>query len=265
MAVEGHGNQGVGLTGSSRGSDVAVRYRRGDGSFVDTTLRRLPFDDVLSGRPVREFRSWKGRKHYSGWYWSATMLAHVAYESRLEMMRILVADQNPSVVKIASQPFRLQGFDDSGVRHRHVPDILLEQADAGLTLIDVKSVEELAKPEIVALLEWTRNLCDKFGLTYEIWSGDDPIRLANLRFLAGYRRSTTLNADLVPFVLRAAQAPIPMSHLENQLAHVERTLLIRPVILHLLWRGWLLADLSKVLSRGTMVSVNQSASEETRQ
>jgi hypothetical protein len=40
-----------------------------DGQFADTTLDRLAVDDVIAGLPVREFRSDKGRQHYSGWYW----------------------------------------------------------------------------------------------------------------------------------------------------------------------------------------------------
>lgn len=181
------------------------------------------------------------------------------------MMRILLADQDPSVVNIATQPFRLRGFDESGLCHQHVPDILLQHIDAKLTLIDVKSVEQLAKPDVVAQLDWTRGLCDRFGIGYEVWSGGDPTLLANMRFLAGYRRAATLNTGLVPSVLDAAQAPTPLIHLENQLAEIAHPLLIRPVILHLLWRGSLSADLSKVLSRRTMVSANQPAVGETGQ
>ena len=51
---------------------VAVRDRGGEGRFVDTTLGQLIVGDVMSGLPVREFRSYKGRRHYSGWYWAAT-------------------------------------------------------------------------------------------------------------------------------------------------------------------------------------------------
>jgi hypothetical protein len=71
-------------------SGVAVQYRRGDGQIVDAGLDRLPVDEVLAGLPVREFRSWRGRKHYSGWYWSVTTGGHVVYESRLELARVLL-------------------------------------------------------------------------------------------------------------------------------------------------------------------------------
>jgi hypothetical protein len=46
---------------------------RDDGQFVDTTLDRLAVEDVVAGLPVREFRSYHGRLHYSGWYWSSSM------------------------------------------------------------------------------------------------------------------------------------------------------------------------------------------------
>jgi hypothetical protein len=48
-------------------------YRRDDGQFADTTLEQLSVDDVVAGLPVREFRSYQGRQHYSGWYWSSTL------------------------------------------------------------------------------------------------------------------------------------------------------------------------------------------------
>ena len=72
----------------SRAGRVRVRYRRDDGQFAGTTLDRLSVDDVVAGLPVREFRSYKGRQHYSGWYWSSSMSRLMVYESRLELARI---------------------------------------------------------------------------------------------------------------------------------------------------------------------------------
>jgi len=72
---------------------------------------------------VREFRSFKGQRVYSGWYWSATVGHHVVYESRLELARLLLADHDPIVAAIVEQPTLLQGRDGSRIRH-HVPDFL---------------------------------------------------------------------------------------------------------------------------------------------
>jgi len=74
-------------------------------------LSRVVDEDLLGGVPVRDFRWFKGRRFYSGWYWSATTGGLVAYESRLELARILLADFDPEVTAIAAQPFLLTGFD----------------------------------------------------------------------------------------------------------------------------------------------------------
>ena len=89
-------------------------------------MDRLRADEVIAGLPVREFRWYKGRRHYSGWYWCATGQRLVAYESRLELARIMLADFDPAVTAVAAQPFRLIGRDGSRVR-RHVPDVCAGQ------------------------------------------------------------------------------------------------------------------------------------------
>jgi hypothetical protein len=51
---------------------------------------------VLSNTlPWRTFRWYKGQRHYSGIYWSATMRDHVVYKSRLELSRLIFADFRP--------------------------------------------------------------------------------------------------------------------------------------------------------------------------
>ncbi len=64
---------------------------------------------VLSNTvPWRTFRWYKGQRHYSGVYWSATMRDHVVYESRLELARLIFADFDRSVHRILAQPFLLK-------------------------------------------------------------------------------------------------------------------------------------------------------------
>jgi hypothetical protein len=234
-------------------SDVAVRYRGGDGRFVDTTLRRLSVEEVLSGRPVREFRSWQGRRHYSGWYWASTTGAHVVYESRLELARILLADQDRDVVGIAAQPFLLEGVDGDQVR-RHVPDLLLAHGDGAVTVVDVKAAARVDDPKVVAQFAWTRAVCRRHGFGFEVWTGCDPVLLENVRFLAGYRRAVTIATELVGPVVQAAVEPTAITVLERQLTKTVPPWVIRPVILHALWKSWLSANLSHALDGATIVS-----------
>jgi hypothetical protein len=60
-----------------------------------------------NSQPWRTFRWRHGQAHYSGLYRSAVMNDHVGYESRLELAWLLLADQDPRLRVIRSQPFQL--------------------------------------------------------------------------------------------------------------------------------------------------------------
>lgn len=239
-------------------SDVTVRYRRGDGVFVDTSLDRVSVDDVLAGLPVREMRWFAGRQCYSGWYWSATTGGHVVYESRLELARILLADRDPEVVSIAAQPFWLEWFDGSRTR-RHVPDLLLGRADGSVAVVDVKAAHRLEDPKVSWQFAWTELLVSARGWDFEVWSEADRVLLENVRFLAGYRRGALVDSVLAEAVLGAVDEPVAISDLERSLVEAEAPASTRPVILHLLWSGRLSADLSRPLGGTTVVRSGAAA------
>ena len=182
-------------SGHERGPGrVRVRHRRADGEFAETTLDRVVPADVVAGLPVREFRWYKGRQHYSGWYWSATMSGHVVYESRLELARIMLADFDPAVAGLAAQPFQLAG-PDGGRDRRHVPDLLLVGGDGAVTVVDVKAASRLRDTEVRAQFSWTRAVAAARGWGFEAWSGADRRLLDNVRFLAGEPSAAGLRAS----------------------------------------------------------------------
>ncbi|MFD5115799.1 TnsA-like heteromeric transposase endonuclease subunit [Streptomyces sp. NPDC058391] len=211
-------------------------------------------DEVAAGLPVREFRWYKGRRHYSGWYHAVTGDRLVAYESRMELARILLADFAQDVVGIAAQPFQVCG--DDGVRtRRHVPDLLLTHADGLVTVVDVKAPCRVDVPEVVAQFGWMRKLCSLRGWAFEVWSGASPALVENVRFLAGYRRPERVAVHLTAEVLEAARVQASVGGIERALAVRQRhpADLVRPVLLHLVWSGALSADLSRPLSTQTPV------------
>jgi hypothetical protein len=229
---------------------VRVQYRQAAGQVVDTTLDHAVLGELAGSAPVREFRWYRGQPHYSGWYWSSTMQGLVAYESRLELARIMLADFDPQVTAIAGQPFRLIGADGTRIR-RHVPDILLLTADGGATVVDVKSPNKRDDPDVRAVMEWTRCTTGLRGWGFEDWYGAPPQLLANVRFLAGYRRRAVIDESLVPAVREAADEAMAITDLER---HVPADpVLVRPAILHLLWTGELSADLSRPLDSLSVV------------
>jgi hypothetical protein len=73
-------------------SAASLQIRVQDGDVVEVPAHRATHDLLRSALPFRTFRWYYGQRHYSGSYWSATMSAHVIYESRLELSRLLMAD-----------------------------------------------------------------------------------------------------------------------------------------------------------------------------
>jgi hypothetical protein len=207
---------------------------------------------MVEGLPVREFRWFRGRQFYSGWYWSSTMQKLVAYESRLELARILLADIDPTVVGIASQPFLLVG-DDHGRKRRHVPDLLLLHDSGAVTVVDVKPQHRLADAAVAVLFAWTERVVRSRGWTFEVWSGTDAELLANVRFLAGYRRRQFIDEQLAGLAIALAASSRTLGELEQALTAHAPAPLIRPVVLHLLWSGALLADLDRLLGTETPI------------
>lgn len=241
-----------------RDASVVVRYRRADGVFAESTLDRVSVEVLIDGLPVREFRWFRGRRFYSGWYWSATMSRLVAYESRLELARILLADFDPSVVGIAAQPFQLVG-ESGGRTRRHVPDLLLLHDSGAVTVVDVKPRHRLSDPEVAAVFSWTGQVVGFRGWAFGVWSGAADELLANVRFLAGYRRRTVVCEQLLPVALDLAAGHDTFGALEQALCvHAPRAV-ARPVLLHLLWSGRLRADLDRPLSAATAVRVGTGA------
>jgi hypothetical protein len=180
----------------------------------------------------------------------------VAYESRLELARIMLADFDPDVVAIAAQPLQLVGQDAGRIR-RHVPDLLLVNADGGVTVVDVKAPVKLADPSVQALFAWTRRLAEWRGWGFEVWSGADRHLLDNVRFLAGYRRRSVIAEDLIPAVFGAAGPRLTIDGIERALGDRHPTALVRPVVLHLLWTGLLRADLTRPLSTDTALTAER--------
>src|SRR5712691_7766994 len=193
MATKDHGDGGQDAGGAwLRELSVSVRLR--DGTVAERSLRLVLAGQVVSAAPWRMTRSARGQTHYPGYYWSATTGGHVIYESRLELARLLLADFDPGVTAIAAQPFLLRTQAGGRVR-RHVPDFLLVRADQAVVVVNVKPAARLAEPAVAEALAWPGDLFEARGWGYEIWSGADPVVLANVRFLIMLAIAVTGAAD----------------------------------------------------------------------
>jgi len=231
-------------------NDPKLSYRDAEGTKHTVALDRVRPEDLATAWPWRTFRSYRGQPCYSGMYWSATMGTHVVYESRLELARLLLADFDQAVVSIVAQPFQLSAQVDGRVR-RHVPDLLLVDRTGAVTVVDVKPAALLDEPTVARTLAWAGELIETRGSRFQVWSGCDGVLLANLRFLAGYRRSSMFSEELLAEVLATVGDGDTVAKVERRLASRQPVGVVRPALLHLLWRGAVAADLHQVLSGAT--------------
>jgi hypothetical protein len=233
-------------------SECRIRYRAATGSVHEADLAGVDFRELTEGCPWRTFRWHRGQAHYSGWYWSSTIGDHVVYESRLELARLLLADFDPEVVGIAAQPFRVE----ARVRGRdraHIPDFLLLGGDGSVGVVNVKPAEQLARPKVAMALAWASELFASRGWRHELWSGETPTLLGNVRFLAGFRDPRRIDCDALSAARAQTAAGGIFGEAEDRLAAQWPRWLGRPALLHLLWRCELRTDLAVPLSRESVL------------
>ena len=235
-------------------ADALVSLRMADGGEASFPLRQVQARQVTAAVPWRKTRSARGQLHYPGYFWSATMSAHVVYESRLELARLLLADFDRHVAAITAQPFLLRARA-GGQARRHVPDFLLVHADNSVRVVNVKPAERLADPRIAEALEWPGRLFRSHGWEHEVWSGADPVLLANVRFLAGYRRPGLLPEELLDEVLAAVRPGDTIGSVTGRMSGTRRPGDVKPAVLRLLWQQRLATDLHTRLDADSTLEV----------
>ncbi|KAB1141158.1 TnsA-like heteromeric transposase endonuclease subunit [Streptomyces luteolifulvus] len=220
--------------------------------YVDDSVRTVPFSvlrlaDFADSVPWRQFRSVRGQRHYSGTYMSATTAGPVVHESRLELARLLLADFDPAVRGIYGQPCRLMARIGDRVR-RHVPDFLLVMRSGTARVVIAKSADRLGEPKVSEALAWPGELVERCGWEYEVWSGADPVVLANVRFLAAYRRPGVVPEEDVRAAWQSVRDGDELAVAERRLAGGRPAHEVRPALMALLWSGRLVTDLSRPIS-----------------
>jgi len=214
-------------------------------AFLDGGLRRreplgsswdVRFEEI---EPVREFSWRKEARGFAGWYYSTTLRDHVGYESWLERDRLVLLDRDPQVIGIASQPFWLHWSDQSGGR-RHAPDYFVRLADGRARVVDVRAEDDMddATKEAFAA---TEEACRAVGWEFDWVGRPEPVFMANVRWLARFRRARCGRpAWIVEGLREVFREPKP---LWDGAKAVGDRLQVLPVLFHLLWAGVLVTDL----------------------
>jgi hypothetical protein len=237
------------------GHPPELRWRRGAETFT-APIGEVWLAELRNADPWRSVRSAHGQAHFAGSYWAATTRGLVTYESRLELGRLLLADWDPDVAWIVSQPFLIESVSPDGHRRRHIPDYLLFDRSDGACVVNVKPPSRLAVPKVAAALAWPQEHFARRGWRTEVWTGAPTLRLTNLRFLAGYRHAERCDPEALELVRRLGTRATTIGELEQMCGHHCRVELVRPAILHAVWSHELRIDIDQHLDVHTRLEAS---------
>lgn len=214
---------------------------------VDGCARDEPLEQCWSARfeevqPVRAFGSFRGQRHFSGLWWSATTARHVGYESWLERDRLMMLDFDQTVVGVSSQPFWLRWPGG-----RHVPDYFARLACGTGVVVDVRADDRI-RPEDAEKFATMATACGHVGWHYRRVGTPEPMLAANLRWLAGYRHPRCRDAPTALRLQAVLHRPMP---LEQAVELAGDRLRVLPTLFHLMWAQDVHADLTSSLLAGT--------------
>ena len=216
-------------------------------------LEHLQPADVQAGSPVRVLRWHRGQRHYSGWYAAATENRHVLYESRMELVRLMKADMDPEVAWIRAQPLQIQGTLPSDERsRRHVPDFALGHDDGSVRMVNVKTAQAYARPEVREALDWAGQVFAAIGWRHEVWTGESAQYVANLKWLAAFRSPALFRVSGAGAAAILSSVPGPLAQVEQSLTDAGISF-SRGLVMHGLWCGFIAVDMEASLGPDSWV------------
>lgn len=205
--------------------------------------------------PVRKFPSYQGQRNFPGLYFASSTGHHVGFESWLERDQLMMLDFSPRARAFAAQPFWLL-WSSGGKARRHAPDFFVRMADGTGVVVDVRADDRIAAEDAEAF-EATAGACESVGWGYRRVGELDPVLVANVRWLAGYRHRRCLREEYRVRLVEVFARSMPL------LAGVEEVgdrIAVLPSLFHLMWTGVLATDLALAPLTGTsLVSLGGDA------
>lgn len=179
----------------------------------------------------------------------------VFYESLLERETIMLADFDPEVVMIVSQPFRISTIV-GGKRKVHTPDYAELLAGGQIVVVNCKPADLASTPEILELHDWVSRTLRQAGISHRVVTEMPPQRAINFSSIS-HMRNPRWSAHL-PVDVVAAACVKPMS--VDDLVSAVATDIAGPIALacvrKLLWTRALKTDLDVALTGATIVEAS---------
>lgn len=229
----------------------AVRFTHVDDAGVRRTvgLADAGLVDFAAAAAVRSFPSYKGQRNFPGFYFAACLGRLVCFESWLERDEAMAMDFDPLIMAFAPQPFRLEWVDHTG-DCSHSPDYFARRGDGSGVVVDCRPQDRI-KQRDRELFDGTAVICAEMGWEFRLVHGHDPVWLANVRWLAGYRLARFRREPTATALLDAFASTAPLAWAA---AEIGDPIAVLPVLYHLLWSGELRAEMAQRLDGLSVVS-----------
>jgi hypothetical protein len=201
--------------------------------------------------PVREPDAYQGQTHIPGFFWMSRLRRLVWYESRLEMVALKMLDFDPLLVDVLPQPFILH-YRVDGKAYRHIPDYLVWRSkEPHRHVVNVKPRKSVDKPTNQRAFTACAEACSALNWSYTTQSEPPRVFLANLNWLAGYRRKPPGFAALCERMIESAATQPTIDELLAGIG--EDAARARPILFYLIWNRMLEVDMLELLSDSSKV------------
>lgn len=237
-----------------------MRAQRIEVSWIDEQglLHNEPLAEAAAvpfelARQRRQFSLYPSQLNTPVAHWCSATGKLVNCESFLASCVLLGYEYSGQLVGAASEPLLLHEHQRNGSVKEHYLDFFLRMRDGRAILVDVSRAETVDDPKRASGFELARRAAEQVpGWSHRVETEPEPVFLANLRALAGFRRQPFGFEMVAPALLDACRQPTTFGQL---VCAAEPKVLARPAILHLLWQRRLQVDMALPLSEQTVVSV----------
>jgi len=216
--------------------------------------RGLLARNLYAAPPVRVGNHYPRQLNYHGWYLFSQTGKHVWTESRLETRSLMFLDMFTDVVAMAAQPMRIE-FDDGTI---HFPDFMALHGNGRQMVYDVKPRERINDKALEQFAR-TQALCTRVGWGYQILVELEPQQRDNVTYLSHFKHPG-FRPDDAAISRLLASLDAPSSFLEAARAlEIGSLPAARSALLHLLWGGVVITDISLRLNDQSIIERNQNA------
>lgn len=206
---------------------------------------------------IRSFPVRYGRRVAPGWWWSSTNGRLVAYGSGVMRTQLMLLDRDPTVAALACRPVELVWREKGGRVVGHAPQLMARRQDGSGLLLDCvgrsgPSARLVERARVVAAA------AEAVGWSYRLAGPPDPVLVANVRWLAGYRHPRYAAGPWMPALAEAFGNPRPTVEVVCDLGD---PIAVWPAVFHALWSGVLQVRLDEPLHERAVVSVARQEAE----